>query len=93
MLGVPDPLGERVDLLEDGRLAVKLLGQPQLALVMVLAQTLSIAAGHLDSSVHYFFTPFKSLLLDLMSGRKYSKPSQNAGSANMPTSIITTTLN
>ena len=46
MLGVPDPLGERVDLLEDGRLAVKLLGQPQLALVMVLAQTLGIAAGH-----------------------------------------------
>ena len=46
MLGVPDPLGECVDLLEDGRLAVKLLGQPQLALVMVLAQTLRIAAGH-----------------------------------------------
>ena len=46
MLGVPDPLGECVDLLEDGRLAVKLLGQPQLALVMVLAQTLGIAAGH-----------------------------------------------
>ena len=46
MLGVPDPLGERVDLLEDGRLAVKLLGQPQLTLVMVLAQSLSIAAGH-----------------------------------------------
>ena len=46
MLGVPDPLGECVDLLEDGRLAVKLLGQPELALVMVLAQTLGIAAGH-----------------------------------------------
>ena len=46
MLGVPDPLGERVDLLEDGRLAVELLGQPQLALVMVLAQALGIAAGH-----------------------------------------------
>ena len=46
MLGVPDPLGERVDLLEDGRLAVKLLGQPQLALVMVLTQSLGIAAGH-----------------------------------------------
>ena len=46
MLGVPDPLGERVDLLEDGRLAVKLLRQPQLTLVMVLAQALGIAAGH-----------------------------------------------
>ena len=46
MLGVPDPLGERVDLLEDGRLAVKLLRQPQLALVVVLAQALSIAARH-----------------------------------------------
>ena len=46
MLGVPDPLGECVDLLEDGRLAVKLLGQPQLALVMVFTQSLGIAAGH-----------------------------------------------
>ena len=46
MLGVPDPLGECVDLLEDGRLAIELLGQPQLTLVMVLAQALGIAAGH-----------------------------------------------
>ena len=67
MLGVPDPLGERVDLLEDGRLAVELLGEPQLALVMVLAQSLSIAAGHphqgLESEMKKAF--FKLVFLNI----------------------------